>query len=159
MKEFYRGGTIANTLNAVPDAIDKMLKENYKKVAIIDVNQVVKEPNSNPCDIRVPLNLYFTPSRIFVKFIFGYQEFGTTKSFIRSNATLDSKYHNSKDFMPYNGIDYKAQSWKEPNFLHIPSGLGASIIELSRYEATVRFKSTNYLTNFNIEIEEIIAIE
>ena len=33
------GGTIANTISAVPDAIDKMLKENYKKVAIIDTEQ------------------------------------------------------------------------------------------------------------------------
>ena len=33
MKEFYRGGTIADTISGVPERIDKMLG-NYKKIAI-----------------------------------------------------------------------------------------------------------------------------
>lgn len=64
------GGTIANTLNAVPNAIDKMLKDNYKKVAIINISSFFVCSNyiagSSPFSIELPINLGFTPTRILV---------------------------------------------------------------------------------------------
>ena len=71
------GGTIADTLNAVPNAIDKMLKENYKKVAIIELssNNVFKHTceRSYPNDIDkvksfevATLNLDFIPNKLYI---------------------------------------------------------------------------------------------
>ena len=57
------GGTIANTLNAVPNAIDKMLKENYKKIASGTCSVALKEADS--FKVTIPLNLDFIPSRLF----------------------------------------------------------------------------------------------
>ena len=63
------GGTIADTLNAVPDAIDNMLG-NYKKVAIINISSFFVCSNyiagSSPFSIELPINLGFTPTRILV---------------------------------------------------------------------------------------------
>ena len=63
------GGTIADTLNAVPDAIDNMLR-NYKKVAIINISSFFVCSNyiagSSPFSIELPINLGFTPTRILV---------------------------------------------------------------------------------------------
>ena len=60
MQKLFRGGTIANTLNDVPDAIDKMLKENYKKIA--DINCDIRLESQK--EIKIPLNLEFKPSKV-----------------------------------------------------------------------------------------------
>lgn len=66
MKEFYRGGgTIANTLNAVPERIDKMLKENYKKIAIIEDIELYF-PNKEINNITKELSLDFIPNRFII---------------------------------------------------------------------------------------------
>lgn len=61
------GGTIADTLNAVPDTIDKMLKENYKKVAIIDTEQFKFADNREFSTFRLATNFEFTPSICFLQ--------------------------------------------------------------------------------------------
>lgn len=63
MTKLFRGGTIANTLNAVPDAIDKMLKGNYKKIAVGTCSVSLRESTS--LKVTIPLNLDFIPSRLF----------------------------------------------------------------------------------------------
>lgn len=68
MTEFYRGGTIADTLNAVPDAIDGMLG-NYNKIAILNFED--KKPNFVPegsewSTTDIELNISFIPNQIFV---------------------------------------------------------------------------------------------
>lgn len=70
------GGTIADTLNAVPNAIDKMLG-NYKKIAIIELssNNVFNHTceRSYPDDIDkvknfevATLNLDFIPNKLYI---------------------------------------------------------------------------------------------
>ena len=39
MTELFLVWLIANTISAVPKAIDTMLKENYKKIATINLNK------------------------------------------------------------------------------------------------------------------------
>ena len=73
------GGTIADTLNDVPSAIDNMLKENYKKVAIIDLGTDYTFTHSY--DKNIPIGtktnytikmngINFTPSKIFINVYF-----------------------------------------------------------------------------------------
>jgi len=61
------GGTIANTISAVPDAIDKMLKENYKKVAIIDTEQYKFADNREFSTFKITTNFNFTPSICYLQ--------------------------------------------------------------------------------------------
>ena len=63
------GGTIANTISNVPEAIDEMLR-NYKKIADIDVNVGIKIVDK-PTYIRFEVPnffLDFTPSRYVFSF-------------------------------------------------------------------------------------------
>ena len=78
MKEFYRGGTIANTLNAVPEAIDKMLKENYKKIAVLTLNKEFKSNTTSGIKtFTVDLSgINFTPTKGFLKFKYKISEEG-----------------------------------------------------------------------------------
>ena len=63
------GGTIANTISDVPSAIDKMLKENYKKIAIINRSDSFSLDAERWKTFNVTgLNLPFTPQRIFILF-------------------------------------------------------------------------------------------
>lgn len=71
MTEFYRGGgTIANTISAVPEAIDIMLKENYKKIATINLNKEIGiEVNPGQLmDVSVDISLNFNPSIVILVF-------------------------------------------------------------------------------------------
>lgn len=61
------GGTIANTISAVPDVIDKMLKENYKKVAIIDTEQYKFADNGEFSTFKITTNFNFTPSICYLQ--------------------------------------------------------------------------------------------
>lgn len=65
-----RGGGIASkSLSEIPDNINKMLKDNYKKVAIINITQHIDVPkNTSFRTTKVNLNLTFQPSMIFVLF-------------------------------------------------------------------------------------------
>lgn len=86
-KLFRGGGTIANTLNAVPERIDKMLTDNYKKIATGTFNLnfsisssntnrlvLIKKDSSNSSwdyyklkdGIKIPLNLDFKPSLFYI---------------------------------------------------------------------------------------------
>lgn len=73
-KLFRGGGTIANTLNDVPDAIDKMLKENYKKVAIIDLEgrvfqQTSSGGNKQSFEIDINSQINFNPKKYYINSI------------------------------------------------------------------------------------------
>lgn len=68
MKGFYRGGTIADTLNAVPDAIDKMLKENYKKIAIWEGSERFKPPYNQISAWTKKIDCDFKISRFIIFF-------------------------------------------------------------------------------------------
>lgn len=58
------GGTIANTISAVPEAIDTMLKENYKKIATIkNLNVELNPEKESVINLN---NLNFKPSRFFI---------------------------------------------------------------------------------------------
>ena len=58
------GGAIANTISAVPEAIDTMLKENYKKMATIkNLNVDLFENKESVIKLK---NLAFRPSRFFI---------------------------------------------------------------------------------------------
>lgn len=58
------GGTIANTISEVPEAIDKMLKVNYKKMATIkNLNVDLFENKESVIKLK---NLAFRPSRFFI---------------------------------------------------------------------------------------------
>lgn len=63
MTEFYRGGTIADTISDVPNAIDRMLGA-YKKIATGSVS--VKKEIKNG-DIKFPISLDFVPNIFIVK--------------------------------------------------------------------------------------------
>ena len=61
---FLGGGSIANTISAVPKAIDTMLKENYKKMATIkNLNVDLFENKESVIKLK---NLAFRPSRFFI---------------------------------------------------------------------------------------------
>lgn len=63
------GGTIADTISDIPSAIDKMLKENYKKIAIINRSDSFSLDADRWKTFNVTgLNLPFTPQRIFILF-------------------------------------------------------------------------------------------
>ena len=72
------GGTIANTLNAVPEAIDKMLKENYKKIAVLTLNKEFKSNTTSGIKtFTVDLSgINFTPTKGFLKFKYKISEEG-----------------------------------------------------------------------------------
>ncbi len=77
---FGGGGEQSKTLNDMPDNITKMLKDNYKKVAILEGRTVKMEgPDSGhgykKQQIEIPINLTFTPSTIIL--ITGQKETGT----------------------------------------------------------------------------------
>lgn len=61
------GGTIADTLNAVPDAIDKMLG-NYKKIAIWEGSERFKPPYNQISAWTKKINCDFKISRFIVFF-------------------------------------------------------------------------------------------
>lgn len=63
------GGTLAQTLNDVPNAINEMIKENYKKVAIGECNFKLQTelPYGSTETKYIPLNLTFTPQKVFLK--------------------------------------------------------------------------------------------
>ena len=115
------GGTIANTLNAVPDAIDKMLG-NYKKIAIgsdsamfeyvrcnkgLNYDEQIKSKYVR--HIKIPINLDFTPSRLLVEFdkigpmLKGYNQVSSPENFYPTAMDyffIDSKIHNSIEKSP-----------------------------------------------------------
>ena len=115
------GGTIANTLNAVPDAIDKMLG-NYKKIAIGSDNAIFEYVRCNKGlnydeqiksnyvrHIKIPINLDFTPSRLLVEFdkigpmSEGYKPVSSPENFYPTAMDyfyIDSKIHNSIEKSP-----------------------------------------------------------
>lgn len=72
------GGTIANTISEVPDAIDKMLKENYKKIAVLTLNKEFKSNTTSGIKtFTVDLSgINFTPTKGFLKFKYKISEVG-----------------------------------------------------------------------------------
>lgn len=100
------GGTIADTISDIPSAIDKMLKDNYKKVAMIDNLTCVMEQykNSEKAEITHKItisniNLNFVPSF----FIVGFEASST----IWEKYSIDTRNSTmSFDFSEYNGFRF-----------------------------------------------------
>ena len=68
MTKFFRGGgTIANTLSAVPNAIDKMLG-NYKKIAIWEGSERFKPPYNQISAWTKKIDCDFKISRFIIFF-------------------------------------------------------------------------------------------
>ena len=63
------GGTIANTISAVPEAIDRMLKQNYKKMAHIEHRDNYSIMPDETLNVEIKTNTNFTPSKIIISFI------------------------------------------------------------------------------------------
>lgn len=67
-----------------------MISNNYKKIAIIDIKKLNTEREQGKwLDTTVPVNLSFTPSRVFLNT--SYQEYMTDER----PVTLDSKTNNT----------------------------------------------------------------
>lgn len=62
------GGTIANTISDIPSAIDKMLKENYKKIAIWEGSERFKPPYNQISAWTKKINCDFKISRFIIFF-------------------------------------------------------------------------------------------
>ena len=84
-------------------------------------------------------------------------------SYTISNAVIDSKFHNSTNFInELNDKDiyeYPRGSWNSPKFLIIRSGIGASVTKMTNTEIIIRFDCKTNLSIYDFKIEEIIAIE
>ena len=89
-KLFRGGGTIADTLNAVPNAIDKMLKENYKKIASGTCSVSLREATN--LKVTIPLNLEFKPSRLF--FVISF----------KSNGNFYKEWYDTESLNSHNGF-------------------------------------------------------
>ena len=67
-----------------------MISKNYKKIAIVDIKNLNTEREEGRwLDTTVPVNLSFTPSRVFLNT--SYQEYMTDER----PVTLDSKTNNT----------------------------------------------------------------
>ena len=91
-----RGGITSKSLIDIPDNIKSMINQ-YNKVATVEYTNRILVSTSGFGETRIPLNLDFTPKKIFV---------GITQSFSRVNnyCVCDGLKHISKDFvaqMPY----------------------------------------------------------
>lgn len=65
MKLWYGGGITSKSLSEIPNNINKMLRDNYKKIAIIKTNIKLTD-GSGYRNTKIPLNLEFTPKYITV---------------------------------------------------------------------------------------------
>lgn len=77
------GGERATDLADVPNKIGSMIRENYKKIAIIDVSGDVSLWTKKETSIKV--NVDFTPSRLFIRLQNKYPEIGPKRK-----AVIDS---------------------------------------------------------------------
>ena len=102
-KFFWGGGTIADTLNGVPNAIDGMLGQ-YKKIATIDTKIKLNTPYNRYGKTRIPLNLSFIPKLIIL--IVQFPSRPELKTALVSSVSYST---STEDFEPdYNGyIDKK----------------------------------------------------
>ena len=92
------GGTRANTISDVPSAIDKMITDNYKKVAFLDYSNALI-PIEYEMSKTINWNLNFTPEKIILRFsLLGdyNNEIGTGESFIIPHP---SKMQEDADIM------------------------------------------------------------
>lgn len=63
MKLQYGGGITSKRLSEIPDNINKMLRDNYKKVAFLNTSNIFLKTNT---ESKIKINVNFTPSRFFV---------------------------------------------------------------------------------------------
>lgn len=135
------GGTIADTISDVPNAIDNMLKENYKKVAIMDTNINIADKSGN-MDLstcwgrRIPLNLSFDPSRLIFTIIHPGRE-----NIITVDTSQKIKYDN-RLMLNTRIYDY----------------LWGYVEDVSRTGFTIYYNADNLAVHV-IRITKIIAIE
>lgn len=66
MTELFLGGSIANTISDVPNAIDRMVK-NYKKIATGKSTNIFGDTANiqGSRTFKIPLNLSFVPSKLY----------------------------------------------------------------------------------------------
>lgn len=135
---------------------------NYKKVAIINPNKIIKNFPNHPYDITIPVNLQFNPSRVLVKFILRQNhDYVGGNTVILENSVIDSKYHNVLNINPDEGTDVpKVNSWDEPKYLIMSSTeMGASITKKTNSQIVIRFNRNMNMSYYDVKIQEIIAIE
>ena len=145
MQEFYRGGTIANTISEVPGKIDEMLGQ-YKKVAIIemkDTNKYKHELGGNSEDRNTKtftvtkLNIDFVPSKVYIH--------------MKVNSGYGSKQDDGL------GLCEKDKSYKAS------CSAGASIYNFKLQNKDLILTSSmtldNYHCDFTFIVFKIIAIE
>lgn len=95
-KLFRGGGTIADTLNDVPKAINEMIKENYKKIADITCDKTISKDYA----VKIPLNLSFRPSKVIflisAESIYGETEetWVNTEDYNETDGVIFSMYGN-----------------------------------------------------------------
>ena len=135
MTKFFRGGgTIADTLNAVPNAIDKMLG-NYKKIAIWEGNETFKPAYNQTSSWSKKINCDFKISRFIVFF------------------------KNSKNKGVRIGLDSKDYTTFRNPGSPTSTGVG-ELTKLSVSNNTIRYEIDNENAGINeYIITQIIAIE
>ena len=142
------GGTIADTLTAVPERIDKMLKENYKKVSVLKPNKEFKNNTiSGIKTFTVDLTgLNFIPKSGFLKF--------------KYKITREANYFPSQ-----HTIDINAKSQFYANYMYNWD------YKITVYNITIKDNKLNFNVSISfaqgsslaetvdIKLEEIVLIE
>lgn len=65
----------------MPDNITKMLKDNYKKIAIVNPNIDLPKDGNGVRNFRIPINLQFTPSLVYIECSMPETEYETRYAF------------------------------------------------------------------------------
>ena len=152
------GGERATNLNDVPNKMEGMVGQ-YKRVAIVNPNTTVFKIPTNPYNLKINVNLPFIPSRVFVKIMLRYPSPFSESVDVYSNATLDSKYHKALNFTPYDDMFFQTTGWNDVNYLHIPIAKGIAITKYTSTEVVIRIKSSRNISENDIKIQEILALE
>lgn len=141
------GGTIASSISAVPEAIDKMLKENYKKIAVLTLNKEFTGLYTSIKTLSFSFNVDFNPKEAF---LICQAKRDDNKQEYEGYFIVDSKHDcNAMVFYtnPY------SQSVKFDNF-KISNG---NEIEFS---VAIRYLGVSESgLRWNLKIEEVILIE
>ena len=129
------GGSIANTISAVPEAIDRMLG-NYKKTIILNRNDVLIS-GTGSINKNISINIPFVPTKIFI----------TLEIQVSSSSTIQVSFNNLDIIQ---GI-------------RVPYGGGHQIyLEINKPTCTktnlnISGKNNGYINS--IKLKRIVAIE
>ena len=107
------GGTTSKSLSEIPNNINKMLRDNYKKVAIIDSTKTIELEGQvvNGKQIRIPCNFGFLPNMVFIVFTDNINTNSSNANIINSfwhkdyNSWSQGKYQLSIPNLDEKGIN------------------------------------------------------